>query len=204
VADFPIAIFADFSCPYSYVSETALRRASGSEAAIHYRAYELYPEGAPLEPPVVGDDTWRALAELGATTGLRFERVDFRPRTRKAHEASLFARTRDRERQFRERIYEAYWSEGRDIGRIDVLAGIAETAGLDPEELKIALDIDRFAGDVRHDQEVGHRLRIPGTPTIFLGTGRSARVLVGAHGIDTLGPIIDDFERTWTPTAPDG
>ena len=37
-------------------------------------------------------------------------------------------------------LYAAYWSGGRDIGRIDVLMEIAAGLDMDPTDLKIALD----------------------------------------------------------------
>ena len=61
-------------------------------------------------------------------------------------------------------IFAAYWTEGRDIGRIDVLSELASSVGLDPEELKIALDIDKFSDEVLRDRELAQKLRVPGTP----------------------------------------
>src|SRR5690606_24721073 len=106
------------------------------------------------------------------------------PKTRKAHEAALFARERDREVELRQAIFAAIWTEGRDVGRIDVLGELAEDVGLDGEDLRIALDIDRYQADVEADVEFARQLRVPGTPVVFVGTGSSARVIAGARGAD--------------------
>ncbi|MEX2581837.1 MAG: DsbA family protein [Gemmatimonadota bacterium] len=197
-----ITVFSDFSCPYSYVTESSLRKLAVGELEIVYRAFELFPEPAPLEAPAVTD--WEALSELAAAEELDLVEPKFRPRTRKAHEASRLARDRELEAAFRNEVFAAYWSEERDIGRIDVLMDLAERVGLDGEDLKIALDIDRFTGEVGRDLEVGQRLRIPGSPTIFLGTGASARVVAGAFASRQLRDIVHDTIRTLADEPHDG
>ena len=160
-----------------------------------HRAYELYPEPAQLAGPVVEGETWERLVFLAAALDLPLRPVEFGARTRKAHEASFFARTRGRERQLRHEIFTAYWSDQRDIGRIDVLTELASRAGMDAEDLRIALDIDQFEADVRHDQEVAQRLRVPGTPTIFIGSGPRAQVVIGARSRSELQGLIENVLR---------
>jgi predicted DsbA family dithiol-disulfide isomerase len=204
VATLPITIFADFSCPYSYVTERALRSVVGSDAEIRYRAFELFPEPTEAEAPRAEDEEWQSLVGIGARVGAVLEPIDFRPRTRKAHEAAAFARTRERESQLRDAIFAAYWTQGRDIGRIDVLLETAGTVGLDVEDLRIALDIDSHADAVLHDEDVAMRLRIPGTPTVYLGRGTAAKVLVGANDPATLAAVIEDYQRIWSSIPENG
>lgn len=83
-------------------------------------------------------------------------------------------------------IYTAYWSEGRDIGRIDVLLELAEGVGLDPIELKIALDIDLGRESVLADLALASRLRITSVPTVYLGTGPGSTILQGARSLSAL------------------
>jgi predicted DsbA family dithiol-disulfide isomerase len=196
-----ITVFSDFSCPHSYLTEQALRRLAENDLEIEYRAVELYPEPHPLPDRILSGAELEALNELAAKDELSIPEVGFLPRTRKAHEASRFARAQESEPLLREQIYRGYWEQGLDIGRIDVLTELAKTVGLDPEELKIALDIDRYSADVDHDEEVAQRLRIPGTPTIFIGTGATARVAAGAHDTRQLRNLIHDTIRTWADTT---
>jgi predicted DsbA family dithiol-disulfide isomerase len=179
-----LTVFSDFSCPHSYLTESSLRKV-GSDREIVYRAMELFPAPVPLRPPDPGELAG-PLAALTHAEGLSLHAPAFRPRTRKAHEAARFARDREIEAPFRERVFSAYWMEGKDIGRIDVLMEIAASLGMEPEEMKIVLDIDRFGDEIARDTEVAHRLRVPGTPTLFIGTGRDARVLAGAHGAEDM------------------
>ncbi|HUE95897.1 MAG TPA: hypothetical protein VMN39_04530, partial [Longimicrobiaceae bacterium] len=46
--------------------------------------------------------------------------------------------------------------------------------------------------EVLADEDVARRLQVPGTPTLFLGTGSRARVIAGAHGPAVLRTLIDD------------
>lgn len=199
----PVTVFSDFACPYSYVTESALWSLEIAEIEVAYRAYELFPEPEALGARRIQEDERATLERLATFQGLSLDSAPVPARTRKAHEASRFARERGMENELRRAIYRAVWEERRDIGRIDVLMELAAGEGADAEELKIALDIDRFRDEILRDQEVARRLRVPGTPTIFIGTGRSARVLAGAHGPAVLRTSIEDALRDSKPTEDD-
>lgn len=177
-----VTVFTDFSSPFCHVTEAALRSiAEVRDVSIRYRAFELHPAPAPL--PEIGDAAgWPPeLQALASAEGLILNPRRSLPRTRKAHEAARFGASHGREPEMRLEIYRACWEEGADIGRIDVLASLATRVGLDPEDLRIALDIDRFSQEVERDLEVGRRLRIRAVPTLYVGTGPGARILVGAQ-----------------------
>jgi predicted DsbA family dithiol-disulfide isomerase len=81
-----------------------------------------------------------------------------------------------------EALLKARFEEGADVGRIDVLVGIADEAGLDVTESKAVLDVDRHAGtvsDLRHRAEMAGISR---TPTLRIGTAS----LEGPARIDDL------------------
>jgi predicted DsbA family dithiol-disulfide isomerase len=200
----PVTIFADFSCPYSFLTEVVLQRRHAHDTELLPRAHELFPEPAALPDPIFNAGDWRAIEELAAAADVTLRPPAFRPRTRKAHEAARFAREAGTEFQMRREIYRAYWTEGLDIGRIDVLSTLAARVDLDAEALRIALDIDRFTEVVRHDEELGRRLHVPGTPTIYIGFGPSARVLVGASSAPDLNRYVDEAIHTRANDAHNG
>jgi predicted DsbA family dithiol-disulfide isomerase len=181
----PAILFSDFTCPFSYVTEIALRRlTAGAEQPLEYRAYQLYPPSVPLPsvPPAISDS--EALQSIASELDLEIEVPGFLTRTGKAHEAARFARQRGFENELRDAIFRAYWVEGQDIGRIDLLLSllaVPDTA----DELRIALDIDLFTDDVVSDRRVAERLGIRFTPTLIVGTGDEARYAVGAQPLDT-------------------
>ncbi len=194
----PVTIFSDFTCPHSYVVEAILWQAASDEVELRFRSLELFPVGVEpdLPPHDIATDEWSTVERLSLDAGITLHRQAKRPRTGKAHEAVHAARERGLEIELRQRIFAAYWKDGEDIARIDVLTSAAGRAGMEPEEMKIALDIDRFAGDVRADLELAQRLRVPGTPTIFLGTGPSARVVIGAQPAGELIQILHETIRS--------
>jgi predicted DsbA family dithiol-disulfide isomerase len=162
----PITLFADFTCAACYLTEAALwRRAREGGVTLHCRAAELEGEEA------------QALPDTG-----------------KAHEAAKLAREAAAEEEMRRAIYRAYWEEGADIGRIDVLQALAPEAGLDPFDVKVALDIDRFRDEVLHDREVARRLGIRRGPVLYLGTGPGARILIGALSPEEIETAITNYE----------
>ncbi|CAN5772546.1 DsbA family oxidoreductase [soil metagenome] len=189
-----VLVFADFTCPFSYITETGLRRVvSASGRDIEYRAYEICPTPAPLPAPEETAGGWEdALRPLAEEVGVRLRHPSFLPRTRKAHEAARFARERGLEHVLREGIFAALWQEGLDIGRIDVLTRVAAGVGIDPAELKVELDIDRFADEVIGDRSLAERLGVQHTPTLVVGSGDDQRVWVGAQGYADLRALLSN------------
>jgi predicted DsbA family dithiol-disulfide isomerase len=97
------------------------------------------------------------------------------------------------EPEVRDALYRAYWEEGRDIGRIDVLTEIGAAFGLDATEIRITLDIEGFAEAVARDREAALRLGIQGTPGMIVGTGERAIFLLGAHSYAELSDAIASY-----------
>jgi predicted DsbA family dithiol-disulfide isomerase len=180
MAAVPVVVLSDFACPFSYVTEAALRRmqAAGEVEPTHL-AWELYP--APAVLPLSDADAWiPTLRPLADEMGIAL-RTPVPARTRKAHEAAAFAASRGLGPAMREALFAAHFAEGRDIGRIDVLVEIGSGLGLDASELKVVLDVDAFAARVLAEQDAARRAGVEGVPTLVAGTGDEARWLVGAR-----------------------
>lgn len=175
-----VTLFTDFLSPHGYVAEAALREAVlGRDAEIRYRALEMYPPGSPLPPATAVAELVTDAAPDARLAGLPLSAPSLVPRTRKAHEASRIAAAHALEGPLRDAILRAYWADDLDIGRIDVLSELASRVGIDPEDVRIALDIDRFGDAVREDAALARRLNVRHVPTMYIGTGPEARILVG-------------------------
>jgi predicted DsbA family dithiol-disulfide isomerase len=182
----PVVVFSDFACPFSYVTEAALRRLAEREALeIDYRAFELFPAPAPL-PLDAGMEWAEALHPLAQEAGVEVRRPGYQSRTGKAHEAARLAEEKGLGAEMRAGLFEAYFREGQDIGRIDILVEVGARVGLDRTEMKVVLDIDRFTEAVARDGEVALRSGVRETPTLVVGSGASARALVGARSYGAL------------------
>lgn len=194
-----LIVYADYACPFCFLAEAALERLAGAGVAIERRAFELRPPPAPLP------DLRQARYRVGWATSVeplarklgREIRFPARPvRTRKAHEAAAFARSRDRLEPMHAAIHRAYFVEGRDIGRIDVLVAIGGAVGLDPGELKVELDVDRWTERVEADEAAAARLGVRAVPAYVRaghdGADERALVVTGVRDHDWLRGWLDD------------
>jgi len=77
-------------------------------------------------------------------------------------------------RAFDDAVYEALWQDGRDIGDPDVLAELAEDVGLDPEEIRNAIDDDGLREELDQQFSVAQQQGVTGVPT-FAYEGYAAR-----------------------------
>jgi predicted DsbA family dithiol-disulfide isomerase len=162
-----LLVFADYACPFCYLAEAEVARLRQDGIEVGIAAFELRPAGTPLPSP---DERWMQLAwaqsiePLARRLHLEMRYPRLVPRTRKAHEAVAWARSEGAGRELHEAVYRAYWQDGRDIGRIDVLVDIGAEAGLDRGGMKVSLDIDQWTDRVVDDIELGRRLELGGVP----------------------------------------
>ncbi|MFC4358286.1 DsbA family protein [Halobium salinum] len=71
-------------------------------------------------------------------------------------------------------VFEALWTEGRDIGDHEVLADLAADAGLDPDEVLDAVDDEERRDRLRALFQEAHGQGVTGVPT-FAYEGYAAR-----------------------------
>ena len=190
MAGVPVLIFSDFTSPFCHVTEAALRRLEDEGlAAPRYAAYELFPAPAPL-PAAPSADEIEAARPLADEAGVPLEMPLSVPRTRKTHELAKHAAGRGLERALRQAVFAAYFGEGRDVGRVDVLVDLAAALGMDATETHVVLDVDRHGGAVDADQALARRLGITAVPALVVGRGADAELLLGAQPMDVLRDIL--------------
>ncbi len=175
-------LYFDFVDPASHLIGHLLDRAA-PEAAVEWRPLELAPPPAPLIDPASGE--WRGrVAEAraaGAPPGLAIESPALLPWTRKAHELCELARDRGLFHELRRAIFRAHFAGNVDIGRIDLLAEIADRAGLDRTEARAALDVDRYADRIARARTAARRQGVRTVPTLVPG-GLPGGLLAGPRG----------------------
>jgi predicted DsbA family dithiol-disulfide isomerase len=163
-----LELYSDFACPFCYLAEAGAARLESAGYDVVYRAYELRPAPVPLESPAadpVKRHGWDVMiAPAAAELGLQMTMPNLGVRTRKAHEAARFSRLQGLERAMRDAIFAAYFGDGRDIGRIDVLVAIGSSVGLDATDLKIALDIDQLTDEIAAEGAEAMRMGLGGVP----------------------------------------
>lgn len=179
-----LVVYADYVCPFCYLAHIGAERLrADGPIEIENVPFELYPAGTSLPSP---DAVWmrngwtRQVEPLAAELAAEMRYPALVPRTRKAHEAAAYARSEGRGAEMHDAIYRAYWRDGRDIGRIDVLSGIGGEIGLDALSVRIALDVDQWTEQVEQQEQAASVLRLSAVPAYALmGSGRTRAVWVG-------------------------
>ncbi len=145
---------------------------------------ETPPRGRPLNELFQQADIDRMMEHLrtmGAPFGIIFADRSFLSNSRLALIAAEFAREQGRLQPVHEAIFSAYFSQGLDIGDLDVLADIIRKVGLDTEAFNNAVRGSTYASRLLAAQQEAARAGVTGVPTFVIA---SERKIVGAQPID--------------------
>lgn len=100
--------------------------------------------------------------------GLDYGPADVVPNSMRALMLGEFARMEGQHEQVHERLFRAYWAEGRNIGETEVLLEVAAGAGLDPEKAALACDDDGLKERIRGSTEAALDAGAGGVPAWVL------------------------------------
>jgi len=212
-----IEVWSDIACPWCYVGKRRLEAALArfphrAEVEVVWRAFELDP-AAPRERArdvsyaarlarKYGSTVAEAEARIARTTQVAAaEGLDFRfdrvrsGNTFDANRVVHMAGERGVQDAVKERLLRAYMTEGEPIGDPATLARLAGEAGLDADEVRVALAGDACAEEVRRDEQEAAELGIDGVPFFVFG-GRYA--ISGAQPADVL---LRALTLTWQETS---
>ena len=182
-----VDIWSDIACPWCFIGkrrfEDALMRfkATGfdGDLDVEYHSFELAPdtpvdfEGSEIDflakhkgmPADRVEQMLAQVTEVAETVGLHYDFGSLQhTNTLKAHELLHFAKTQGRQLAMKERLLEAYFEEGKHVGRIDELVDLAAEVGLDRGETRHALESGEFGRDVEADIAQAVAYGIQGVP----------------------------------------
>jgi predicted DsbA family dithiol-disulfide isomerase len=145
---------------------------------------ETPPEGMPLVkmfPRVDIEAMTTRLNSMGAPFGLNFRKIVTISNSRLSLEAGEFAREQGRFEQFHHAVFQAYFSQGNDIGSIEVLKQICKDAGLDADALEKSLETGKYRRVLEETKGEAARLGITAAPTFILNEKDR---IVGAQSLD--------------------
>lgn len=161
--------YYDYVDPVSYTLKHRLQETPEiGRLILKPRPIELNPPPSPLLDPE-GEEVrrlWGRMSEEGQALGVELRQPWIVPWTRKAHELAFHATENDCFEEIHEAIFRAYLIEGRDIGRVDILVEIARNGGLDPQDTKAVLDVDRYREAVEEARAKGLGIGINTLPTL--------------------------------------
>jgi predicted DsbA family dithiol-disulfide isomerase len=113
-----------------------------------------------------------------SAAGLKWKGRDWIPSTRRAHEATEYARARGKLEPFHAAVLRRYWDDAEDISSWPVLRAAAADAGLDGDDLERSVGAGEYTETVKAITTEAMEIGVTGVPT-FLLAGRYA--VVGAQ-----------------------
>jgi predicted DsbA family dithiol-disulfide isomerase len=212
-----VEVWSDIVCPWCAIGkrrlEAALAKFSHRDAVeVVWRAFELDPSAPALHPEDnatrIAKKYGRTKAEVAAmvqqvTDTAKKDGWDFQlscarsGNTFDGHRVLHLAKERGLQDAVKERFFRGYMVEGEAIGDHDVLVRLASEAGLDKDEVRAVLASDRYASDVREEEETAQKLGIRGVPFFVLG-GKYA--VSGAQPVEVL---VQALEEAWASLGAD-
>jgi predicted DsbA family dithiol-disulfide isomerase len=179
-----VEVWSDVVCPWCYLGKRRLESALArfphhDEVEVMWRSFELDPGAPPrravsaaehlaskygLSPPQV-EDSWARLTALAEAEGLeyRLERTQGGS-SFDAHRLIHLGAAHGLEDAVAERLFRAYFTEGAAIGDTETLSRLALDVGLRADEVSEVLAGDRFAAEVREDEQRAHGFGVTGVP----------------------------------------
>ena len=200
-----VDIVSDVVCPWCIVGfkqlEQALAR-TGFAANLRWHPFELNPAmpdkgqnlrehlmqkyGISAEASVTARDR---LCDLGAELGITFTYSDDMRmvNTFRAHQLLLWAESQNRQHPLKMALFQAYFTDGLDVSRPDVLTAVAASVGLNAQDARAVLDSASLADQTRAHLQFWVQRGITGVPAmIFAGK----YLVSGAQGADAYEQIL--------------
>ena len=188
-----IDFVSDVVCPWCAIGlaslETALRKLNGEvEAALHFQPFELNPdmveEGEDRNEHVAKkygrsiaqiEESREMIRERAASVGFTMSKDQNRiyntfDAHRLLHWAGLVDKPNNGQTQnaLKHALLRAYFTDARNIADVEVLVAAAQESGLDPKEAREILSTDRYAAEVRLEEQAWLAAGINSVPAIVV------------------------------------
>lgn len=175
-----IEIWSDIACPYCYIGfkhlESALDQFKGKQPEVKLRSFELEPDIASNsgesqhlavmrkyhQSPLRAQQTLDGATQAGQQASLiiDFDKV-VTTNTLQAHRLIHLAETFGNALEMKDRLFKAYFTEGRNISDRSVLIELAGELGINAGAM---LDSEQFTEEVKTDEHTAQRLGIRSVP----------------------------------------
>jgi predicted DsbA family dithiol-disulfide isomerase len=175
-----IEIYADFICPWCYISLARLTRlAKERSVRLHWNPYLLRPDtlagGVPLTsilPPERLERAEAAVREATQAAGLPLNRPALVPNTRQAHEIGFLAEAKGQGDAYHQATLRAYFAQARNIGDAEVLAEIGGEVGMARDEILEVLHTGRYRAEIDRATADAFERGIRSVPNFIFASGK--------------------------------
>ena len=181
-----IDVVSDIVCPWCFIGkrrlEKALALASDVPVEVHYRPYYLNEwipaEGMSRDEYLTtkfgSPERYKGIAQrvqaAAAAEGLVYavDSISRQPNTRDAHRLIRWAEGIGKAPDMKQRLMDLYFTEGADLSNEAVLVQAAADVGLDPEDVRAALDRDKDIAEIEQEVNAAKEAGIQGVPCFIL------------------------------------
>ena len=161
--------------------------------------YEIHPDTPPTGvlwedyfPGMNSQSFFQQLDTRGKTLGVRFGPQPLMSNSRKALEGGEFAKGHGRYDAYHEGIFKAFFTDCMDIGDRDVILDVARGAGLDADELRVALDADTYLPRLAETTRLARNNWVRAAPTCFI---KGYGTITGAQPMETFRAAFLEAQR---------
>ena len=111
------------------------------------------------------------LVQAGEELGFVFNFTDDSrmQNTFKAHQLIHFAAENGLEEEMKLSLFNAYFTDGKDVNDLGVLVELAESVGLDKTEAEVVIKSEKYAQAVREEETIWIQRGIQSVPTFVIG-----------------------------------
>ncbi|MGR3761687.1 DsbA family oxidoreductase [Roseobacteraceae bacterium NS-SX3] len=200
-----VDIVSDVVCPWCVVGYRQLAAAAKQTATlldVYWHPFELNPEMLPEgenlrdhimrkygSSPEASSQVRQQLTDLGESLGFAFRFSDGMRiyNTFQAHQLISWAGTLGKGEEMKLALFDAYFTEGKNVSDIGVLVQTAEGIGLDGAGARRVLESGEFAEQTRAHEAFWLRQGISGVPAMVF---QERHLVTGAQGVSTYANIL--------------
>ena len=209
-----VEIWSDTNCPFCYIGkrnfETALYQfENASDVEVHWKSFELAP-GFKTQPDksmhlLLADlkgitlrqsiDRCNQVADAARQVGLEYNFHKMIPANSfNSHRFLHLAHEHDLQNGAKESLFRAYFTDGKNIDDIPTLMELGREIGLNPLEVKNALEGDYYQDDVNQDILEAENRGITNVPAFVFD---NKLTITGAQGREQFLKILEKAHREW-------
>jgi predicted DsbA family dithiol-disulfide isomerase len=208
-------IWSDVVCPWCYIGKRRFEQAlarfpHADDVTVTYRSFELDPAAPPAHTGThdehlagkYGLTVERAhelneqMTQTAAAEGLEFHFERMRGgNTFDAHRLLHLAAEQGRQRELKERLLRATFTDGEPISDHATLARLAGEVGIDGDEAARVLASDRYADAVRTDEQQAAAYGIHGVPFFVVES------TYGVNGAQPADVLLSTLEQAYADSS---
>ena len=183
-----VNMVSDVVCPWCIVGyqrlQEAIKTLDNIEVDIKFHPFELNPnmpeDGQNLREHIMEKygiseqqsvENRARLVQAGKELGFAFNFTDDSrmQNTFKAHQLIHFAAQNGLEEEMKLSLFNAYFTDGKDVNDLGVLVELAESVGLDKTEAEVVIKSEKYAQAVREEETIWMQRGIQSVPTFVIG-----------------------------------